>query len=130
MHPKQKTYPQTYQRKKQGIKLAVLSNKPDFAVVATVTRFFPDIFDIVRGGRENVPLKPCPDALFEIMRELAVTPDETAYIGDSEPDVATAKNAKVARCISVTWGFRTKAQLNIAGAEIFIDKPEEIIDYL
>ena len=116
--------------KKQGIKLAVLSNKPDFAVVATVTRFFPDIFDIVRGGRENVPLKPCPDALFEILRELAVTPDETAYIGDSEPDVATAKNAKVARCISVTWGFRTKAQLNIAGAEIFIDKPEEIIDYL
>ena len=112
--------------KEQGIKLAVLSNKPDFAVKATAGRFFPDIFDIVRGGKEGVPLKPCPDALFDIMKELGVTPEETAYIGDSEPDVLTAKNAGVALSISVTYGFRTKKQLEKAGAEILIDNPAEI----
>lgn len=112
--------------KEQGIKLAVLSNKPDFAVKATAGRFFPDIFDIVRGGKEGVPLKPCPDALFDIMKELGVTPDETAYIGDSEPDILTAKNAGVALSISVTYGFRTKKQLEKAGAEILIDNPAEI----
>lgn len=116
--------------KSSGIKLAVLSNKPDFATKAAVKHFFGDLFDLVLGGRENVPLKPCPDALFDIMSEFGVTPDETAYIGDSEPDVQTAKNASVALNISVTWGFRTKDQLKNAGAEILINKPLEIIDLI
>lgn len=113
--------------KEQGIRLAVLSNKPDFAVKATAGRFFPDIFDIVIGGREGIPLKPCPDALFDIMKKLGVTPGETAYIGDSEPDVLTAKNAGVALCISVTYGFRTKDQLLAAGANCLVDRATDIL---
>ena len=116
--------------KEQGIKLAVLSNKPDFAVKATAGMFFPDIFHIVRGGREGVPLKPNPKALFEILDELGTTPEETAYIGDSEPDVLTAKNAGVKKAIFLTHGFRTKEQLLGAGAEILIENPICILDII
>ena len=116
--------------KEQGIKLAVLSNKPDFATRATVSHFFGDVFDCVLGGRDGVPLKPCPDALFDILSELGVTPDETAYIGDSEPDVLTAKNAGVAVNISVTYGFRTRDQLENVGAKIFTNIPNGILDII
>ncbi len=113
--------------KNRKIKLAVLSNKPDFAVKATVGRFLPDTFDIVRGGRDGVPLKPSPDSLFEILNQLGVAPAETAYIGDSEPDVLTAENAGVALSITVTYGFRTREQLLAAGAQILVDKALDII---
>lgn len=116
--------------KEKGIRLAVLSNKPDFAVKATVGKFLPDTFDIVRGGVDGVPLKPSPDALFEILREFGFTPDETAYIGDSEPDVFTAQNAGIKNGIFVTYGFRTADQLRSVGAEILVHKAFDIIDYI
>ena len=116
--------------KRQGIRLAILSNKPDFAVKATADRFFPKNFDIVLGGRENIPLKPSPDALFDILKELQVTPEETAYIGDSEPDILTAKNAEVALSVFVTYGFRTKEQLALAGATEMIDRIDELLGYI
>ena len=114
--------------KEQGINLAVLSNKPDFATKATVSHFFGDVFDCVLGGRDGVPLKPCPDALFDIMREMGVTPDETVYIGDSEPDVLTAKNAMIENGIFVTWGFRTEGELKNAGAKNLVNEPVQILD--
>lgn len=116
--------------KGKGIRLAVLSNKPDFAVKATIGKFLPDTFDIVRGGVDGVPLKPSPDAFFEILREFGFTPDETAYIGDSEPDVLTAQNAGIKNGIFVTYGFRTADQLRSVGAEILVHKAFDIIDYI
>ncbi|MBO7197002.1 MAG: HAD family hydrolase [Clostridia bacterium] len=116
--------------KSRGIKLAVLSNKPDFAVCKAVDKFLPDTFDIIHGGRDGIPLKPAPDSLFEILNDLGVTPIETAYIGDSEPDVLTAKNANIALPIFVSWGFRSVEQLTFAGAEILVDNPMEIINYI
>jgi phosphoglycolate phosphatase len=116
--------------KGKGIRLAVLSNKPDFAVKATIGKFLPDTFDIVRGGVDGVPLKPSPDALFEILREFGFTPDETAYIGDSEPDVLTAQNTGIKNGIFVTYGFRTADQLINSGAKQIVDKPQEIINIL
>lgn len=115
--------------KSRGIRLAVLSNKPDFAVKAAVEHFLPCCFDLVLGGRDGVPLKPCPDALFDILKELSVMPEQTAYIGDSEPDVQTAKNAGVALGVFVTYGFRTAEQLLLVGAENIVDTPEKITDY-
>ena len=116
--------------KGKGIRLAVLSNKPDFAVKATIGKFLPDTFDIVRGGVDGVPLKPSPDALFEILREFGFTPDETAYIGDSEPDVLTAQNAGIKNAIFVTYGFRTAEQLIYAGAKTVVDKAFDIISLI
>ena len=116
--------------KSKGIRLAVLSNKPDFAVKATVSKFLPDTFDIVRGGVDGIPLKPSPHSLFAILNELGVSVDETAYVGDSEPDVLTAKNAGITNGIFVTWGFRTREQLLNSMAKILVDRPSEIFDIL
>lgn len=116
--------------KEREIKLAVLSNKPNFATKAAVEHFLPGMFDIVLGQRDGVALKPAPDALFSIMDELSVAKDETAYIGDAEPDVMTAKNASVALGVSVLWGFRNEAQLSSAGAEIFVHSPMQVVDLI
>ena len=114
----------------QGIRLAVLSNKPDFAVKATVGKFLPHTFDTVRGGVDGIPLKPSPDSLFAILNELGVTPGETAYIGDSEPDVMTAENGNIALPIFVSYGFRTADQLRAVGAKTIVDTPIEIINLI
>lgn len=110
----------------QGITLAVLSNKPDIAVKLAVEHFFPSTFTAVQGGVDGTPLKPDPTALLNMLSALGFTPDETTYIGDSEPDVLTAKNAGVAFPIAVTWGFRTADQLVSAGATNLINHPSEI----
>jgi len=112
--------------REQGITLAVLSNKPDTAVRLAVEHFFPSTFTAVQGGIDGIPLKPDPTGLWNMLSALGFTPDETAYIGDSEPDVLTAKNAGVAFPIAVTWGFRTAEQLLDAGAENIVDYPEQI----
>lgn len=111
----------------QGVTLAVLSNKPNTAVCLAIEHFFPEVFTAVSGAREGIALKPDPTPLLAMLRELGVSADETAYIGDSEPDVLLAKNARVAYPVAVTWGFRTKEQLMGAGAERLVDRPGEII---
>ena len=114
----------------RGIKLAVLSNKPDFAVQRAVDKFLPDAFDIVLGGREGVALKPSPDSLYEILDRLGFTPTETAYIGDSEPDILTARNASVGLPIFVSWGFRSAEQLKAAGAEQIVHSADSLINLI
>ncbi len=112
--------------KNGGIKLAVLSNKPDFATKKTIERFFPDTFDVVFGGRDNVALKPSPDGCFEILSGLAFSANECAYIGDSDVDVITGKNMNAAINISVSWGYRTREELISAGATTIVSSTEEI----
>jgi phosphoglycolate phosphatase len=112
--------------KEQGIILAVLSNKPDTAVKLAAEHFFPGVFTSVLGARDGVPLKPDPSALFNMLDSLGITPDECAYIGDSEPDVLIAKAASVALPIAVSWGFRTEEQLLSVGATKIINHPGEI----
>ena len=110
----------------QGIILAVLSNKPDFATRAAVSHFFGDSFTYVSGARDGVRLKPYPDSLLSLLEGLKVDPSECAYIGDSEQDILTAENADVRGCISVTWGFRSREKLVSAGAAHLVDHPSGI----
>ena len=81
------------------------------------------------GESEDVRRKPAPDAAIEAMRLLQAEKDSALYVGDSEVDIATAKNAGI-DCLSVSWGFRTKEHLVNNGASVIIDKPEEIVDFL
>jgi phosphoglycolate phosphatase len=110
-----------------GIKLAVLSNKQDISTRAAVKRFFGDAFDIVHGGREGIPLKPNPDGCYEILSKLGFSPDECAYIGDSDVDAVTGKNMGARLNVSALWGFRTKEELVAAGAVCFASSPRDII---
>ena len=111
----------------QGIKIAVLSNKPDFATRAAVAHFFGNSFSYVAGARDGVRLKPAPDSLLSILSVLDVDPSETVYIGDSDQDIMTAKNAFLGGCISVTWGFRSREELISSGATKLVDYPSDII---
>lgn len=106
-----------------GLHVAVVSNKFHDAVVELVRYYFPEIPTAV-GEREaeGIRKKPAPDTVFAVMRKLAVSPADCVYIGDSDVDIATAKNAGI-DCISVTWGFRDKDFLTAHGATTFADSP-------
>jgi phosphoglycolate phosphatase len=116
--------------KDKGVKTAVLSNKADFAVKALADTYFKGLLLEAVGENESLGIrkKPAPDALLAVMERLGVSNNQTLYIGDSEVDIQTAKNAGVA-CACVTWGFREKAFLEKNGAEIFIDEPNELLGY-
>ncbi len=122
--------PQALQRlKAEGYLLAVLSNKADPAVKELCGRYFPGIFDFSAGERSGIPKKPAPDALLAAMKELGVSPAETVYIGDSDVDIDTAKNAGVP-CISVCWGFRSLPFLLEHGASATVGTPDELLKRL
>ena len=106
--------------KKKNFKLAVLSNKPDDEVKKLSKLYFGDIFDISLGESVNFPKKPDPAALLNILKISDVSLDEAIFIGDSEVDIQTAKNAKMP-CYSVSWGYKTVDFLQKNGAEIIFD---------
>ena len=78
------------------------------------------MFDWVQGQQDEIPRKPDPAGVFYVEKKLGVDYKECLYVGDSEVDVVTGKNAGV-KTIAVTWGFRTKEELMIAGAQYMID---------
>ncbi len=113
--------------KEKGIKLAVLSNKADYAVRDLCDKYFAGYFDEVAGEKDGIPKKPAPDGVFEIIKKIGVTPNTCVYIGDSEVDIITAKNSGL-DCIAVDWGFRDRNVLIDAGALIIVSSPEKLFD--
>lgn len=101
--------------------LAVVSNKPDSAVKQLCRAYFPGVY--ARGEGPDCPRKPAPDMLNRAMKDIGV--DRCVYVGDSEVDVATAKNAGVL-CLSVLWGFRDREALEQAGGTRFCANPAEL----
>lgn len=114
--------------KKQGVKLAVVSNKADYAVKALCEQYFAGIFDEAVGERVGIARKPAPDTVNEVIKNLKIEKSKAVYIGDSEVDVQTARNAEL-DCIAVDWGFRDASVLKEAGAEIIVSTPDEILNY-
>ena len=102
---------------------AVVSNKPDAAVKALCAEMFPGIFAL--GEAPDCPRKPAPDMVYKACR--AIGADTCVYVGDSEVDVRTAKNAGVP-CLSVLWGFRDKPEIEAAGGEFFCETPAELTE--
>lgn len=115
--------------KAKNIKIAVVSNKPHEFAVEVVRRYFGDTFEITYGQRPNHPTKPDPKTVYEVIELLNVEKNECIYVGDSDVDVNTAKNAGV-KSVGVSWGFRGEGELREAGAEYIIKNPIEIIELL
>lgn len=114
--------------KAKGIKLAVLSNKPDRDALSVVeTIFGKGTFQWIQGQREDIPRKPDPSAALHIAAQLGARPQEVLYVGDSEVDIATGKAAGMTT-IGVSWGFRGREALKEAGAVNIADFPKEILD--
>lgn len=115
--------------KKRGFAMAIVSNKLQEGVDALSRQYFKTYLDVAIGAREGIQKKPAPDSVIEALRLLDIPKERAVYVGDSEVDIATAQNAQM-DCITVTWGFRSRKEQEAAGADIFVDKPEEIIPLL
>lgn len=130
---KTKTYPGVMdmlkELKKNGYKIAVLSNKAQYAVTKLCDIYFNNLLDDAVGARENVAKKPSPDALYICAENNNINLNNVIYVGDSDVDVATANNAGV-RGIAVTWGFRSRELLIKCGAENLADNTDELLQIL
>lgn len=111
--------------KAAGVRMVVYSNKADEFSKVIVEHYFPGMFQLVRGKVHGVPVKPDPTGIHGVMNELAANPEETLFVGDSSVDIETGHNAGMRTC-GVTWGFRSRASLEEAGAEFLADTVEEL----
>ena len=105
--------------------MAVVSNKPDSAVKHLCAVYFPGLY--ARGESTDCPRKPAPDMVFKAMEAIGV--ERCVYVGDSEVDVLTARNAGVP-CLSVLWGFRDRTEIEEAGGSHFCEHTEELVEKL
>ena len=115
--------------KEHGLRLAIISNKPDRAVQELSDAFFPGLLELSVGESPSVRRKPAPDTVLTAASQIGLSVDQCVYVGDSEVDLQTARNAGM-DCISVTWGFRDEAQLIEAGASVLVRTPEELESFL
>ena len=111
--------------KEHGLRLAIISNKPDRAVQELSDAFFPGLLELSVGESPSVRRKPAPDTVLTAASQIGLSVDQCVYVGDSEVDLQTARNAGM-DCISVTWGFRDETQLIEAGASVLVRTPEDL----
>ena len=111
----------------RGYKTAVVSNIADAAVQDLCIQYFPGLFDLAIGERPEIAKKPAADMVNLALEQLQVSKENAVYIGDSDVDVATARNSNL-DMIAVDWGFRTRKFLMEQGAETIVSNPEEILE--
>ena len=116
-----KGIPEALEKIREKYPVAIVSNKPDIAVKPLCAEFFPGIYAL--GEAEGCPRKPAPDMLYKAMAAIGV--EKCIYVGDSEVDAITAANAG-APCLSVLWGFRTRAEIEAEGGKHFCTDPKDM----
>ena len=110
------------------VRIAVLSNKDQSFTESCVKHFLPDYtFDPVVGYSSTTPHKPDPTGAKKIAADWGIAPEHIAFIGDTSMDMETATKSGM-NAIGVLWGFRTKQELQDAGAKHIVRGPEEILD--
>lgn len=115
--------------KRQGVHLAVLSNKAHAMAGPVVEHYFPGVFEYVQGALPDAPLKPDPTLLRALMEKIGAKPEATLFVGDSDVDVLTGKNGGLTVC-GVLWGFRDRPELESAGADRVMERPEQLLSLL
>ena len=115
---------------RRGVALAVASNKFQAGTEKLIKRFFPDVrFAAVLGQRPDVPLKPDPAIVNEIVEVTGTAREDILYVGDSAVDMQTARAAGV-RGVGCSWGFRSREELEAEAPHAIIDRPEQLIELL
>jgi phosphoglycolate phosphatase len=113
----------------RGFRLAIVSNKPDAAVKELSRTWFGALIDVAIGESDGIRRKPDPAMVDAALKQMHAEPSRCAYVGDSEVDVQTARNAGMP-CIGVTWGYRDRDTLIQSGADVLVDTPGELADVL
>ncbi len=111
--------------RKAGCKTAVVSNKADYAVQILCNKYFNGLLDASLGEQTGTPKKPAPDLVYKILEKLHTDYTNAVYIGDSDVDITTARNAGMDEII-VDWGFRDNNFLKAHGAKIIVSSPKQI----
>lgn len=116
--------------KGKGLRLVILSNKPNDLTQANVTHFFgKDLFDYIAGAMPEIPKKPNPDGAIRIAETLGIKPEHFLYIGDTATDMKTALGAGMFP-MGVLWGFRTAEELLENGGQVLVSHPADILKYI
>lgn len=115
--------------KAEGIKMAVLTNKPHKMAVKVVEDVFgSEYFDYVQGQGEQFPRKPDSKCVEHVLGELGVTKEESVYIGDSEVDIQTGHNAQVTT-VAVDWGFRDRVDLERENPKWIVSEVSDLLQF-
>lgn len=112
-----------------GFRMAVVSNKVEPSVEALRREFFADTLAVAVGDADGRPCKPAPDGTFEALRRLGLTPAEAVFVGDTDVDMETARNAGLP-CVTAGWGFRDGDFLRAHGAVNIAATPEEAAEMI
>ncbi len=112
--------------KQSGIKTGVITNKPDYACAALCDSMFEGLIGEAVGDRPDLVRKPAPDSVFIILERLGSRAENTLYVGDSDVDILTAKNAGLTS-VGVSWGYRDEQLLKDTGADYIIYRPAELL---
>lgn len=115
--------------KSAGIAAAVLSNKADALAGPVVESYYPGVFNAVQGALPGVPTKPDPTLLRKLMKRLGAAAETTLFVGDSNVDILTGKNGGLETC-GVLWGFRSRRELEEAGADHIAETPEQLAELI
>lgn len=111
-----------------GLTLAVLTNKDHAAALPLIERYFgAGRFAVVQGHTAQFDPKPAAPITLHVLEQLDAAPERTLYVGDSNVDVETGRNAGLA-VAGVTWGFRGRTELEAAGADFIVDTQQQLID--
>ena len=113
----------------KALREAGLSNKADVMAGPVVEHYYPGIFPVVQGALPGLPTKPDPTLLHKLMDRLGATKEDTLFVGDSNVDIRTAKNGGLTGC-GVLWGFRSREELEAAGADVIVSTPQELLDFI
>ena len=114
----------------RGLKIAVLSNKPDDFTKKCVSELLPRwTFDVVLGHHDKIPAKPDPVGALSVARDMGVPPEQILYLGDSSIDMRTAVASGMFP-LGVLWGFRTRDELELSGARLVLSKPADLLAIL
>lgn len=116
--------------KEKDIRIAVLSNKPHAETIHVIETLFGEgYFDVIQGQKENVPIKPSPQGVFQILEQLQLSPKDILYLGDTATDMKTGKAAGTFT-IGALWGFRERKELEEGHADAMIEYPLQLLDFL
>ena len=107
------------------VRTAVVSNKPDNSVIQLASDYFDSGFDLAIGETQGIARKPAPDMNYMILEKLGIRVQDAVYIGDTEIDIATARNTGM-DCIMVDWGFRPRSELEALGAKVIVSTADEL----
>jgi len=111
----------------RGISMAVLSNKEHGVAVEVVKEVLSKwSFVAVQGNSPDIASKPDPEGALKIAERMGVEPKEVLYVGDSGVDMETARRAGFFAA-GVLWGYKTREEIEEAGADILVSKPEELL---